>query len=92
MDVADHVKAALAKLQTEIPPTVKVDVLYDRSATIQASVNDVTFTLKLTLVLVVAMIVVNAIVIPAVAWGIAKASPMSDQYVAGLVLAPVQSS
>jgi predicted Na+-dependent transporter len=37
--------------------------------------------------LVVAMVVLNALVIPAVAWGIAKASPMNSQYVPGLVLA-----
>jgi BASS family bile acid:Na+ symporter len=37
--------------------------------------------------LVIALVVVNALVIPAVAWGIAKASPMSSTYVPGLVLA-----
>src|ERR1035438_4206032 len=37
--------------------------------------------------LVIAMVVLNALVIPAVAWGIAKASPMNNQYVPGLVLA-----
>ena len=37
--------------------------------------------------LVIAMVVLNALVIPAVAWGIAKASPMDNQYVPGLVLA-----
>jgi predicted Na+-dependent transporter len=39
--------------------------------------------------LVLAIVVVNALVIPAAAWGIAKASPMSSQYVAGLVLATI---
>jgi len=38
-------------------------------------------------VLVLAMVVLNAVVIPAAAWGIAEVSPMGDQYVAGLVLA-----
>jgi len=37
--------------------------------------------------LVVAMVALNAVVIPAAAWGIAKASPMSSTFVAGLVLA-----
>src|ERR1035438_2031213 len=37
--------------------------------------------------LVIATGVLNALVIPAVAWGIAKASPMNNQYVPGLVLA-----
>jgi bile acid:Na+ symporter, BASS family len=37
--------------------------------------------------LVIAMVLLNALVIPAVAWGMAKASPMDSQYVPGLVLA-----
>jgi predicted Na+-dependent transporter len=40
-------------------------------------------------VLVGAMIVLNALVIPAVAWGIARATPMANEYVAGLVLATI---
>src|SRR5947209_4200542 len=72
VDVAKRVKASLAKLQTEIPPSVKVSTLYDRSATIQASVEDVTFTLELTLVLVVLVIFlflrnISATVIPSLA-------------------------
>ena len=72
VDVSNHVKAALAKLQTEIPPSVKVGVLYDRSATIEASVHDVTFTLELTLALVVGVIFLflrnfSATVIPSLA-------------------------
>jgi len=37
--------------------------------------------------LVLAMVVLNAVVIPAVAWGLAEISPIEDQYVPGLVLA-----
>lgn len=37
--------------------------------------------------LVVVMVVVNAVIIPGLAWGIAKASPMDSAYVPGLVLA-----
>jgi BASS family bile acid:Na+ symporter len=33
------------------------------------------------------MVVLNAVVIPAAAWGIAELSPMGDQYIPGLVLA-----
>ncbi|MDE3173143.1 MAG: efflux RND transporter permease subunit [Gemmatimonadota bacterium] len=72
VDVANRVKAAIARLQVEIPPTVKVSTLYDRSATIRASVNDVTFTLELTLALVVLVIFfflrnVSATLIPSMA-------------------------
>jgi HAE1 family hydrophobic/amphiphilic exporter-1 len=72
VDVANRVKSALTKLQTEIPPSVKVSTLYDRSATIEASVKDATFTLELTLVLVVLVIFlflrnISATVIPSLA-------------------------
>ena len=46
--VASNVKAALDRVRTDIPPAVKVQVLYDRSLSIQESVHDVTFTLAHT--------------------------------------------
>jgi predicted Na+-dependent transporter len=39
--------------------------------------------------LVTAVVVLNALLIPAAAWGIANVSPMSSQYVPGLVLATI---
>ncbi|HEY4129362.1 MAG TPA: efflux RND transporter permease subunit [Gemmatimonadaceae bacterium] len=72
VDVANRVKDMLAKIQLEIPPSVAMSILYDRSMTIKASVDDVTFTLELTLFLVVAVIFVflrnwSATVIPSLA-------------------------
>ncbi len=72
VDVSNKVKAALTRLETEIPPSVKVSTLYDRSETIQASVDDVTNTLILTLFLVVLVIFVflrnwSATLIPSLA-------------------------
>ena len=72
VDVAARVKDALDRLQNEIPQTVKVVPLYDRSKTIQASVDDVTFTLVLTLGLVVLVIFLflrnlSATIIPSMA-------------------------
>ena len=70
--VADRVKAALAKVRSDIPPSINVSVLYDRSVSIQESVHDVTLTLELTLVLVIIVIFlflrnVSATVIPSLA-------------------------
>jgi HAE1 family hydrophobic/amphiphilic exporter-1 len=70
--VANLVKAALAKVQGDIPPSVKVSVLYDRSISIEESVHDVTFTLEITLVLVVLVIFLflrnlSATIIPSLA-------------------------
>ena len=39
--------------------------------------------------LVIVMVIVNAVVIPGAAWGIAELSPMDDKYVPGLVLATI---
>ncbi len=70
--VANRIKASLAKLSTDIPPSVHVTTLYDRSASIDESVSDVKFTLLLTLVLVVLVIFVflrnmSATIIPSLA-------------------------
>jgi HAE1 family hydrophobic/amphiphilic exporter-1 len=70
--VAQRVKAALARVGQVIPPAVHVATLYDRSATIEASVHDVTFTLELTLALVVLVIFLflrnlSATIIPSLA-------------------------
>jgi HAE1 family hydrophobic/amphiphilic exporter-1 len=72
VDVAERIKAALSKIELEIPPSVKMSILYDRSQTIKASVDDVTFTLELTLFLVVAVIFLflrnwSATIIPSLA-------------------------
>src|SRR5205807_7976156 len=58
IQTVDSIKAALPQLQAAIPPTVKVEVLSDRTQTIRASVADVQFTLLLTIALVVAVILV----------------------------------
>ncbi|HEY4320860.1 MAG TPA: efflux RND transporter permease subunit [Gemmatimonadales bacterium] len=72
VEVAQGIKAALTKVESEIPQSVHVDILYDRSLTIEASVHDVTFTLELTLALVVMVIFVflrnvSATIIPSLA-------------------------
>src|SRR4029077_10989175 len=52
----DLVKASLTQLREAIPPSIKIDVLSDRTQTIRASVADVQFTLILTIALVVTVI------------------------------------
>ena len=52
IETVDRVKAALPRLQAAIPPAVSVDILSDRTETIRASVDDVQFTLGLTIALV----------------------------------------
>ena len=52
----NHVKAMIDQLRASIPPTVKIDLVSDRTDTIRASVGDVRFTLILTVFLVVMVI------------------------------------
>lgn len=54
--VINSVKALFPDFQTLLPPSVKLSVVFDRSQTIRKSVDDVQFTLILTIVLVVAVI------------------------------------
>src|SRR2546423_296909 len=89
--VADRVKAALTKVQGDIPPAVNVSVLFDRSTTIQESVHDVTFTLEITLVLVVLVIFIflrnlSATVIPSLALPMSIIGTFSVMYLLGYSL------
>jgi hydrophobe/amphiphile efflux-1 (HAE1) family protein len=56
IDTVDQIKATLPRLVRNIPPAINVTVMQDRTVTIRASVNDVEFTLMLTIVLVVLVI------------------------------------
>ncbi len=54
--VAQSVRTALAEIEKGFPPSVKVRIQYDRSVSIQHSVEDVKFSLLLALALVVMVI------------------------------------
>jgi HAE1 family hydrophobic/amphiphilic exporter-1 len=89
--VADAVKATMAQLQKQIPASVNMVLMYDRSATIRESVHDVKFTLILTLVLVVAVIFlflrnVSATVIPSLALPISVIGTFAVMYLLGYSL------
>jgi HAE1 family hydrophobic/amphiphilic exporter-1 len=56
MAVADAIKALLPRFRSELPASIHVDVLYDRSDTIRESYRDVQFTMVLTLGLVILVI------------------------------------
>jgi HAE1 family hydrophobic/amphiphilic exporter-1 len=72
VEVTDSIKRLLPLFQAELPPAVKMDILYDRSDTIRESFDDVKFTMVLTLGLVVMVIFLflrnlSATVIPSLA-------------------------
>src|SRR5450631_3915749 len=70
--VTDSVKNLLPIFQQELPPSVHMDILYDRSQTIRDSYQDVEVTMLMTLGLVIGVIFlflrnVSATVIPSLA-------------------------
>src|SRR5262249_14448066 len=72
VDVANEVRRLLPIFRKDLPPSVTLNVLYDRSESIQSSVHDVKFTLVLTLALVVLVIFLflrnlSATIIPSLA-------------------------
>jgi HAE1 family hydrophobic/amphiphilic exporter-1 len=72
IEVTDGVKGLIPLFKTELPPSVNMDILYDRSDTIRESFGDVKFTMVLTLGLVVMVIFlflrnVSATIIPSLA-------------------------
>lgn len=54
--VIDEIKALFPDFRAVIPPSVDLEVVFDRSQTIRKSVDDVQFTLIITIVLVIAVI------------------------------------
>ena len=56
IETVERIKALLPKLQTVIPPAVRIETILDRTTTIRASVLDVEFTMVLTIVLVVLVV------------------------------------
>jgi HAE1 family hydrophobic/amphiphilic exporter-1 len=58
IETVDKIKATLPRLVAAIPPAIKIDIISDRTQTIRAAVEDVQFTLLLTIFLVVMVIFV----------------------------------
>jgi multidrug efflux pump len=72
IEVANRIKALLPQLEASLPQGIEVKILSDRTETVRASVDDVQFTLLLTIGLVVGVIYLflrsaRATVIPGVA-------------------------
>jgi HAE1 family hydrophobic/amphiphilic exporter-1 len=91
VDTVDRIKAQLPQLTARIPPSVKIDTLLDRTTTIRASVADVEFTLGLTFVLVVMVILLFlrnfwATIIPSVTVPLALAGSAALMYLLGFSL------
>jgi HAE1 family hydrophobic/amphiphilic exporter-1 len=91
VEVADAVKALLPKFESFLPPSVELHVLYDRSESILHSINDVKFTMLLTLILVVTVIFIflrnfSATIIPSLALPMSIIGTFAVMYLLGYSL------
>jgi len=91
IETVDRVKEALPRLQAAIPPAVSVDILSDRTETIRASVDDVEFTLGLTIALVVLVILLflrnlRVTMIPALVVPLSLLGALAVMYLCGFSL------
>ena len=85
ISTTDGIKAKLPSLEANFPPDVHLNIMSDRTVTIRASVDDVEFTLMLSIALVVMVIFVFlrnvwATVIPSVTIPVALAGTLAAMY------------
>jgi len=87
----DRVRDMMPQLQASIPPTIKLQVVMDRTTTIRASVTDVQWTLAISVVLVILVVFAFlrsgwATIIPSVAVPLSLIGTFGVMYMAGYTL------
>ncbi len=88
IEVVDSVKRLLPVFRKEMPASVDLDIVYDRSVSIRESVGDVKFTLGLAIVLVVLVIFLflrnlSATIIPSLALPMSLIGTFTAMYALG---------
>jgi HAE1 family hydrophobic/amphiphilic exporter-1 len=91
VQVVDTIKQLLPTLQQQIPASVQIGILYDASQSIRDSVNEVRFTLILTIALVVLVIFLflrnlSATIIPSLALPVSLIGTFAVMYLLGYSL------
>ena len=91
IEVVDNIKKLLPTFRAEVPPAIDIEVLYDRTVSIRASVGEVQFTLYLALMLVVLVIFlflrsIPATIIPALALPLSIIGTFAVMYLFGYSL------
>jgi hydrophobic/amphiphilic exporter-1 (mainly G- bacteria), HAE1 family len=91
VEVVDSIRKLLPQLEGHIPAAITVSTLYDRSVSIRASVDDVKFTLVLTIGLVIMVIFIflrnlSATLIPSLALPMSIIGTFSVMYLLGYSL------
>jgi hydrophobic/amphiphilic exporter-1 (mainly G- bacteria), HAE1 family len=91
IDTVNMIMAELPRIKASMPPTLSIFTLSDRTQTIRASVQDVQFTLMLTIALVVMVIFIFlrslwATIIPSIAVPLALLGACAMMWMAGYSL------
>jgi HAE1 family hydrophobic/amphiphilic exporter-1 len=91
VEVVNSIKALLPKFRARMPASVNLNILYDRSVSIRESVNDVKFTLLLTIALVIMVIFLflrnlSATIIPSLALPMSIVGTFAVMYLLGYSL------
>lgn len=91
IDVVDKVRAALPRIQEELGPGVSLTTMNDRSVSIRTAIEDVTFTLVLTIGLVCAVLYLGigrlaTTLIPSVTIPVSIVATFAAMYALGLSL------
>ncbi|HUV70011.1 MAG TPA: efflux RND transporter permease subunit [Terracidiphilus sp.] len=91
IDTVNNVLAELPQLQADIPPTIRIDVVSDRTLTIRSGVRDVEISLLISVVLVVLVVFmflreVWATIIPSVAVPLSLVGTFGMMYLAGYTI------
>jgi hydrophobic/amphiphilic exporter-1 (mainly G- bacteria), HAE1 family len=91
VQIVDTIKAMMPNLRAQVPQSVQMGVFYDRSLSIRSSVEDVKFTLVLSICLVVLVIFlflrnVTATIIPSLAIPVAIIGTFAAMYILGYSL------
>jgi HAE1 family hydrophobic/amphiphilic exporter-1 len=89
--LVDEIRKTLPELRKQVPASIQFTVLYDRSESIRDSVEDVQFTMLLTICLVIMVIFVflrniSATVIPSLAVPLSIIGAFACMYLAGFSL------
>ncbi len=91
LETIDRVKAILPELRASIPPSVTLAVIADKAVTIRASIDDIEFTLVLTVALVIMVIFLFlrnawATIIPSIAVPLSLIGTFGVMYLLGYSL------
>jgi hydrophobic/amphiphilic exporter-1 (mainly G- bacteria), HAE1 family len=91
IEVVDSIKKILPSFQADLPASINLNTLYDRSASIRESVHDVQFTLLLAIALVVLVIFLflrnlSATIIPSLALPMSIVGTFAGMYALGYTI------